>query len=155
MGLTPPSPPVWTMLKKTALFSHDGFPLVCILFFINLSVEMMCSSLFSKGQNLERVGISLAEDSSLKIVWDIEAEVWSRFWNWHWSRYWGWSLVEILLLKIGHHFEPEVWPRFGSWILTQHLTWLESSYYRTRVRSLAMLVSDWLTDWLTNSITLV
>ena len=34
-------------------------------FFINLSVEMMCSRFFSEGQNSERVGNSLIEESSL------------------------------------------------------------------------------------------
>ena len=33
MGLTPP-PSVWTMLKKTALFLSDGFPLACIFIII-------------------------------------------------------------------------------------------------------------------------
>ena len=55
----------------------------------------------------------------LKLSWDFEAEVWSRFWNWHWSRYWGWNLVTILWLKIGHHFEPEDW-RFWSWSLESY-----------------------------------
>ena len=64
-------------------------------------------------------GWGLVKVLKLKLSWDFEAEVWSRFWNWHWSRYWGWSLVEILWLKIGHHFEPEVW-RFWSWSLESY-----------------------------------
>ena len=47
----------------------------------------------------ERVGNSLVEILTLKIVQDIEAEIWSRFWSW--------GSVDILKPKFGQDFEVE------------------------------------------------
>ena len=51
------------------------------------------------------------------------------------NEYWGWQHNDSSFTS---------WDRFFSSFILIH-------FYRTRVRSLAMLVSNWLTDWLTDS----
>ena len=77
----------------------------------------------------ERIGNSLVEILTLKIVQDIEAEVWSRFWSW--------SLVKILRQKFGRDFVVKDWSTFWARSLIkilklnfdQPVTWLQSSYF--------------------------
>ena len=58
----------------------------------------------------KHVGNSLVDILTMKIVSDIEADVWSRFWIW--------NSVEILIQKFGQDLEAGVWLKFCSWILT-------------------------------------
>ena len=86
----------------------------------------------------DRVDSILVEILTLKIVQNIEAEVWSRFWDWSsveilklkcgqdfegkvWSRFTGHRLVNILSQTFGRYLEAEVWWRFWSWIVTNLL----------------------------------
>ena len=49
-------------------------------------------------------GWGLVKITKLKISWNFDTEVWSRFWSWSlvatdWSKFWARPLVEILKLK--------------------------------------------------------
>ena len=64
---------------------------------------------FTDFDDEQRVVNSLVDILAMKIVSDIEADIWSRFRSWY--------SVEILIQKFGQDLEAEVWSRFCSWIL--------------------------------------
>ena len=83
----------------------------------------------------ERINDSLVE--KLKFGQDIKAEFFVTFSAEVWFRHGARGLVKILKLKFGQYFEAGAYLRFDN-------------FYRTRVRSLFTLVTNSLTDSLTN-----